>query len=128
MSFIARAVRSSTAVHMVPRLFAGSIVCRGATAAVARLLRTVPATASGSSERIDVLSAESRSIRALSGLFAASESSWHGSVPGMVVAEMLALDGVTRVRTIGIIILTAVAAHTLVFAMLLVPVLTLGWI
>jgi hypothetical protein len=128
MSFVGRTVRSSAVVRMVPRVFNGSIVCRGAITISRRLLCTVPDTASRSSERIDALFGDSRVIRALSTSFSASESFWHDSALGTVVDRIFASDDTTRVRTIGMIVLTAVAVHSMVFAVLAVPVQTLGWI
>jgi hypothetical protein len=128
MSFAGRTVRSSAAVRIIPRAFKGSLVCRGAIAVTKGLLWTVPDTASGSSEWIDVLFAGSRLSRGLSTLFAALESSWQNATLGTRVNRLLAVDAVTRVRTIGVIILTAVAVHTLVSVILAMPVLLLGWL
>jgi hypothetical protein len=129
MSVLGRAVRSSSVVRIGQRVFMGSVVWRGATVIVTSLVRTVPDVSSDSNRRINVLCADSRVLRGLSSSLDAAAASWQRSaVRKKVMSELRASDESARVRTVAIAVVAAVASHTVVVALLGVPVHALGWI
>ena len=140
-----RAMNSSVLVRGVRRVAAGSAVC----AAVGAAMRWPTATQwlrrtrerivvglggewsdeeqLGTAKRLDTVVADSRILNALSSIVMAPTSAWREAAVWRVLDPILSVDLPTRFHLGGSVVVVATLTHTVVLALLGVPVHALGW-
>jgi hypothetical protein len=136
---LARAIESSATMKIVKPVVAGSVVCRLLLTAVTTVWRTVGGMVSDAAReqpwedprrdvrRLDALIGDSRIVQALTFWSLAPATARDDARSMRPLASALALAARDQVRGIGAGIVFAVLTHTFLFAVLGVPVGTLGW-
>jgi hypothetical protein len=139
VDLVSRASESSTVVNRVRSVIAGSVVCTFAASAVrslagARQRMVVGLRGTGSalppgfaSQRLEGMVSDSRVVRALSSLLTVPATVPREAQVVHLLDPILGLDLPGRMRVAACTILAAVATHTLLMAVLAVPVHEVGW-
>jgi hypothetical protein len=139
MDYVRRAIDSSAVVRVIRPPIAGSAACAAAASAVRWLRRTREAIVVGvglrrsarqtvrTDQQLDAMAADSRVMGALSSLLTAPSVARREARAARLLDLMLGLDLLERIRISGCIIVVAVMTHTVLLAVLGVPVHEVGW-
>jgi hypothetical protein len=134
-----RALDASVVVARVRPAVAGSVVWAAGAAAIRRLRAIGDAITAASSaaqlrrgsldapRQFDRMASESGLVAALSSVLAAPSIALREAGVFRLLQPLLDLDLSNRIRVVGCITLVAVITHTLLLALLRVPVHGLGW-
>ena len=137
--FARRAIDSSAVVHLIRPVVETSVVCAAVVSTVHWLRRTRERIVVGlggkrsaqqttrDSQQLDALAADSRLIAALSSLWTIPSIAWRESGVKHLLDPILGMDLLNRTRMSGCIIVIAVMTHTVLLAVLGVPVHEVGW-
>jgi CBS domain containing-hemolysin-like protein len=134
-----RAIDSSAVVRLIRPAIAGSAVCAAAASALRSLRRTREGIVVGvggrrsarqavrTNQQLDAMAADSRVIDALSSLLTAPSVARREAGAARLLDLVLGLDLLERIRISAYIIVVAVMTHTVLLAVLGVPVHEVGW-
>lgn len=131
-----RLTDSSVAVAVIRRLARGIVrgVSKTVTAAKqtnARMaigLRREPKSPPASSEQLEALIKDSRTVRALVALASAPIAAWQHARAKRLLDAFTAIEPTARIRLVGCALFTAVVTHTAVIAAIGVHTFGVGWV